>query len=82
MVLGRGARDRGAHCDRIPESLPGVGYVALEGRREPVRVRAAHVTDADLGAMCATYAPPGAAETAWPVLPDPSTVPDAGEAAA
>jgi S-DNA-T family DNA segregation ATPase FtsK/SpoIIIE len=82
MVLGRGARDRGAHCDRIPETLPGVGYVQLEGHREPVRVRAAHVTDADLAAMCADYAPPGATEPPWPVLSDPSTVPGAGEAAA
>jgi DNA segregation ATPase FtsK/SpoIIIE, S-DNA-T family len=82
MVLGRGARDRGAHCDRIPETLPGVGYVALEGRREPVRVRAAHVTDADLAAMCATYAPPDATETAWPVVVGQPTGTGAGEAAA
>jgi DNA segregation ATPase FtsK/SpoIIIE, S-DNA-T family len=82
MVLGRGARDRGAHCDRIPETLPGVGYVALEGRREPVRVRAAHVTDADLAALCATYPPPGAAETPWPVLSETTTVTEAGEATA
>ncbi len=40
MVLGRSARQRGAECDRIPASLPGVGYVVLEGVREPVRVRA------------------------------------------
>jgi S-DNA-T family DNA segregation ATPase FtsK/SpoIIIE len=53
MVLGRGARDRGARCDQIPPSLPGVGYVEVEGRREPLRVRAALVTDADLRAMCA-----------------------------
>jgi len=82
MVLGRGARDRGAHCDRIPESLPGVGYVQLEGRREPVRVRAAHVTDADLAAMCADYAPPCTAETPWPFLADRSPATGAGEAAA
>ena len=48
MVLGRSARLRGAECDRIPASLPGVGYMTLEGVREPVRVRAAHVTDTDL----------------------------------
>src|SRR5690606_33682821 len=29
MVLGEGARDRGALADRIPVELPGVGYVVL-----------------------------------------------------
>ena len=57
MVLGRGARDRGAVCDAIPETLPGVGYVQLEGRREPTRVRAAYVSDDDLAAMAGAYAP-------------------------
>lgn len=66
MVLGRSARLRGAECDQIPASLPGVGYVILEGVREPVRVRAAHVTDADLAQMVRDYAPgtPVAAEDA------------------
>ena len=57
MVLGDGARDRGARCDRIPDSLPGVGYVRLDGVREPTRVRAAYVTDADIAAMAEEYAP-------------------------
>ena len=57
MVLGDGARDRGARCDRIPDSLPGVGYVRLDGVREPTRVRAAYVTDADIAVMAAEYAP-------------------------
>jgi DNA segregation ATPase FtsK/SpoIIIE, S-DNA-T family len=57
MVLGDGARDRGARCDRIPDSLPGVGYVRLDGVREPTRVRTAYVTDADIVAMAAEYAP-------------------------
>jgi S-DNA-T family DNA segregation ATPase FtsK/SpoIIIE len=57
MVLGRSARQRGAECDRIPASLPGVGYVVLEGVREPVRVRAAYVSDADLAAMVQDYRP-------------------------
>jgi DNA segregation ATPase FtsK/SpoIIIE, S-DNA-T family len=59
MVLGDGARDRGARCDRIPDSLPGVGYVRLDGVREPTRVRAAYVSDADIAAMAAEYAPSG-----------------------
>ena len=45
LVLGHGARDRGARCDAIPESLPGVGYVQVDGVAEPVRVRFAHITD-------------------------------------
>jgi S-DNA-T family DNA segregation ATPase FtsK/SpoIIIE len=56
MVLGDGARDRGARCDRIPDSLPGVGYVRLDGVREPSRVRAAYVSDADIAVMAEEYA--------------------------
>lgn len=57
MVLGDGARDRGARCDRISDSLPGVGYVRLDGVREPTRVRAAYVSDDDIAAMALEYAP-------------------------
>jgi DNA segregation ATPase FtsK/SpoIIIE, S-DNA-T family len=39
LVLGPGARNRGATCDLIPHSLPGVGYVEVDGVAEPVRVR-------------------------------------------
>lgn len=55
MVLGDGARARGADCDTIPETTPGVGYVRLDGQREPVRVRAAYVTDDDIRAMAREY---------------------------
>jgi S-DNA-T family DNA segregation ATPase FtsK/SpoIIIE len=58
MVLGDGARERGARCDRIPTSQPGVGYVALDGVREPVRVRASWVSDADIAETVRRYAPP------------------------
>jgi S-DNA-T family DNA segregation ATPase FtsK/SpoIIIE len=57
MVLGRSARQHGAECDQIPASLPGVGYVVLEGVREPVRVRAAYVDDGDLAKMVEDYSP-------------------------
>jgi S-DNA-T family DNA segregation ATPase FtsK/SpoIIIE len=57
MVLGDGAREQGAYCDRIPASLPGVGYVRVDGVREPTRVRAGHVTDEDIVAMVCDYAP-------------------------
>jgi DNA segregation ATPase FtsK/SpoIIIE, S-DNA-T family len=54
MVLGDGARDRGALADEIspqPEIGAGVGYVRLEATPDPVRVRAAYVTDTDIRAM-------------------------------
>jgi S-DNA-T family DNA segregation ATPase FtsK/SpoIIIE len=57
MVLGDGAREQGARCDRIPTALPGVGYVRLDGVREPMRVRAGFVTDQDIAAMAAEYGP-------------------------
>ncbi len=56
MVLGDGARDRGAACDLIssdPATGAGVAYVRLEADPDPVRVRAAWVSDADIRAMCA-----------------------------
>jgi S-DNA-T family DNA segregation ATPase FtsK/SpoIIIE len=57
MVLGDSAREQGAYCDRIPASLPGVGYVRTDGVREPTRVRAGHVKDEDIAAMVRDYAP-------------------------
>jgi S-DNA-T family DNA segregation ATPase FtsK/SpoIIIE len=45
LVLGHGARDRGARCDAISQSTRGVGYVLVDGVAEPVRVRFAHITD-------------------------------------
>ena len=57
LVLGTGARDRGALCDQIPESLPGVGYVGIDGQAEPVRVRFSHVTDPDIDRLVRDYAP-------------------------
>lgn len=57
MTLGRGARLRGARCDEIPQSLPGVGYVLLDGLPEPVRVRFSHVTDDTIAELVTRYAP-------------------------
>ena len=64
MVLGDGARDRGALADQIshvPWTGAGVGYVRLEASPDPVRVRAAYVTDDDICAMAAAvgYLPGG-----------------------
>ncbi|MGP4024197.1 FtsK/SpoIIIE domain-containing protein [Actinomadura sp. 3N407] len=60
MVLGDGARDRGALADQIssvPEIGAGVGFVRLETSPDPVRVRAAFVSDADIRAMVALALP-------------------------
>lgn len=57
MVLGAGARVRGARTDQISDRTPGVGYVALDGVPEPVRVRFAHVTDEHIAAVVRAYAP-------------------------
>ena len=54
MVLGDGARDRGAIADQIsplPEVGAGVAYVRLEASPDPVRARAGHVTDTDIDDM-------------------------------
>jgi len=58
MVLSDTARDRGAVCDRIPLSLPGVGYVIREDDPTAVRVRFAHVTDDDIRAAVQEWTPP------------------------
>jgi S-DNA-T family DNA segregation ATPase FtsK/SpoIIIE len=57
MVLGAAAREAGAVCDQIPDSTPGMGYVMVDGTREPLRVRAYHVTDADIDYIARYFAP-------------------------
>jgi DNA segregation ATPase FtsK/SpoIIIE, S-DNA-T family len=64
MVLGDGARDRGATSDLIsadPATGAGVAFVRLEADPDPVRVRAARVSDEDIRAMvaqCTAACPP------------------------
>jgi S-DNA-T family DNA segregation ATPase FtsK/SpoIIIE len=58
MVLGDGARDRGATADLIspdPATGAGVAFVRLETDPDPVRVRAAFVSDPDIQAMADDY---------------------------
>ncbi len=58
MVLGDGARDRGAFCDQIssnPATGAGVAYVRFEAAPDPIRVRAAFVSDDDIREMTAAY---------------------------
>lgn len=58
MVLGQGARDAGAECDLIADATPGVGYVMIDGTATPTRVRAFHVTDADIAYLVRTFPAP------------------------
>jgi S-DNA-T family DNA segregation ATPase FtsK/SpoIIIE len=55
MILGEGARDRGANAHLIDPTLPGVGYVRMETSPAPVRVRAAYVSDDDIAAMASAH---------------------------
>ena len=60
MVAGDGARDRGALADLIsadPAIGAGVAYVRLESDPDPIRVRAAWVSDDDIAAMVAAVIP-------------------------
>lgn len=58
MVLGQGARDAGAECDRISDATPGVGYMLVDGTAQPQRVRAFHVTDHDIATLAARFRRP------------------------
>lgn len=58
LIFSPGARDRGARCDQIPPSLPGVAYVEIDGEPEPVRVRFAYVTDDHIRTLAAGWRPP------------------------
>ncbi|WP_150241489.1 FtsK/SpoIIIE domain-containing protein [Nocardiopsis quinghaiensis] len=55
MVLGEGARERGAEAHLIDPTLPGVAYVRMEGSPAPIRVRAAYVSDDNITAMTKVY---------------------------
>ena len=60
MVLGDGARDRGATCELIspdPATGAGVAFVRLEADPDPVRVRAGWISDADIRALAGACVP-------------------------
>ncbi|CAM4497652.1 FtsK/SpoIIIE domain-containing protein [Nocardia ninae] len=57
MIHGASARDRGSRCDEIPATTPGVCYVQEDGKTGVTRVRAYLVTDEDIDAIVAAYAP-------------------------
>jgi len=69
MVLGDGARDRGATCELIspdPATGAGVAFVRLEADPDPVRVRAGWVSDADIRELAAACLPKPAKPLSWP----------------
>ena len=60
MVLGDGARDRGAACELIspdPATGAGVAFVRLEADPDPVRVRAGWIPDTDIRDLAARCIP-------------------------
>ncbi len=60
MVLGDGARDRGATCELIspdPATGAGVAFVRLEADPDPVRVRAGWISDTDIRALAGACVP-------------------------
>jgi S-DNA-T family DNA segregation ATPase FtsK/SpoIIIE len=66
LILGRGARERGARTDAISDGSPGVAFVAQDDAPEPVRVRFGYADDAtitDLAASCAAPSFGGLAAT-------------------
>lgn len=57
MVLGEGARRRGAEAHHIDRSTPGVGFAVTE-TGEVERFRAAYVTDAVIRLIASTHSAP------------------------
>jgi S-DNA-T family DNA segregation ATPase FtsK/SpoIIIE len=59
MILGEGMRLRGALADEIPidEDHAGIGFRVDSRSRNPIRVRAGHVTDTDIAELVRTCTP-------------------------
>ncbi|XVV04966.1 FtsK/SpoIIIE domain-containing protein [Actinosynnema sp. CA-248983] len=72
MVAGDGARARGAAAHEISEDTPGVAWVKTDGKGEPERVRAFHVTDADLVELGLFLTAGEATVHEFPTRPDPN----------
>ncbi|MGH9037080.1 MAG: FtsK/SpoIIIE domain-containing protein, partial [Acidimicrobiia bacterium] len=68
MVLGRGARNRGAACELIPAALAGVGYQLLDGQQHPTRVRAAWISDQAIDALVRDLTTPSPADEPTAVI--------------
>src|SRR5437868_7722649 len=71
MVLGDGVRDRGATSEPTsadPAAGAGVAFVRLEADPDPVRVRAAWVSDEDIRAMAEVCTPRMSTEPKLPAI--------------
>jgi S-DNA-T family DNA segregation ATPase FtsK/SpoIIIE len=68
MVLGDGARDRGARADQISELTPGVAYVRVEGSRGLRRVRSAYLDDDAIVSLAKTCSPRASESRKTPAL--------------
>jgi S-DNA-T family DNA segregation ATPase FtsK/SpoIIIE len=70
LILGRGARDRGALTEAIPDGSPGIGYLYREDTPEPVRVRFGYADDARVAELVGLHAPSpvGGARRAVPAM--------------
>lgn len=57
LVLGDGARDKGADCSAIPRALPGVAFVHADTTEDPypTRVRFSYITDDEIRSLVAVY---------------------------
>ena len=79
MVLGDGARERGALADEIPTDAEhaGIGFVIDPATRAPIRFRAGMTTDADIDELVVRATPTGG-----DVLPFPTTKDTDGKEAA
>jgi len=72
MVLGEGARERGALADEIPGDArhAGIGFVIDKGSRMPVRFRAAFVTDDEIAELVFRATPPANPDAQVIDMPD------------
>ena len=58
MVLGESAVLSGAHCHRIPATVPGTGYAIPEDGGHPIRVRAGFASDKAIRDVAQRFATP------------------------
>lgn len=57
LIMGQGARERGAACHRIEKSMPGTAYVLVDDQPEAIRIRFPWISDdevRDIGQLYGT----------------------------
>lgn len=48
LIMGQGARERGAACHRIAKSMPGTAYVLVDDQPEAIRLRFPWISDEEV----------------------------------